>query len=420
MNEQIKPSRSSKPERIRFDGEKTREYNRYYAKVATGYKVAKFALLAALLCYLIVTMSIYRSFITYDNLMYLIRDFDGSAATVGNGFSEVSYDDEGETHFGIYKDRLALVTSSSLTFYNSTGASELKSVGTGTSPALLTGDKYAMVYDVGGTSYYLYNTVARVLSKTTEGRIQSAALSDKGNYLLVTRAKENRYLITLYDDSFRELTRIYKDKYVVDAALDTTGTRYAVASLEVTGAEFMCEVMSGRSTSDTSNSVTLSGYMPLSVNYFENGSFAVVCDEAVLFFSDSGEMTAEYKFSEKNLVFADFSGNRLLITVSENIVASRSRLILLTSSGEVEKEIRVEGKISAAALGGERIYYVCSEELTCVESDGGTKSEACTSDVRELVPYIDGIMVCTGTSAYMGFSAGDAADPVGAADTSEN
>ena len=410
MSEQIKPNKTSKPERIRFDGEKTREYNRYYAKVATGYKVAKFALLAALLCYLIVTMSIYRSFITYDNLMYLIRDFDGSAAAVGNGFSEVTYDDEGEMRFGIYKDRLALVTTSSLTFYNSSGSSELRSVGTGNSPAFLTGDKYAMVYDVGGTSYYLYNTVARVLSKNTEGRIQSAALSGKGNYLLVTRAKENRYLITVYDDSFRELTRIYKDKYVVDAALDTTGTRYAIASLEVTGADFVCEVMSGRTASDASNSVTLSGYMPLSVNYFDNGSFAVVCDTGVLFFSDSGEKTAEYKFSGKNLVFADFSGDRLLITVSENIVASRSRLILLSSSGDVENEIQVEGKISSAALGGERIYYVCSDELFCIEPDGSTKSEACTSDVRELVSYIDSVMVCTGTSAYMGFGEGDTAD----------
>lgn len=408
MNDQAgKPEKTSKPEKIRFDGEKTREYNRYYANVATGYKVSKFVLLAVLLCYLIVSMSIYRSYITYDNLMYLLRDFDTDAASAAAGFSDISYDDDGDMRFDIYKDRLALVTNTSLTLYNTAGATELKSTGTGNSPALLTGDKYAMVYDVGGTSYYLYNTVARVLSKTTEGRIQSAALSDSGTYLLVTRARENRYLISIYDDSFRELTRIYKDKFVIDAALDRSGTKYAVVSFEVNSADFVCEVMSGKCSSDESNSVSVAGYLPLSVNYFSNGSFAVVCDAGVLFFSSDGQMTSEYKFSGKDLVFADFCGDRILVSVSENIVASRSRLILLAPSGQVEKEIQVDGKISAAAVGNKNIFYVCSGELTSVSPDGSSTTTDCPPDVRALVPYLDDVVVCTGTSASMGFGVGE-------------
>ena len=251
-NEKTVKDELSKSREIKIDVEQKREHNEYYAKVSNRYRTLKFFALGALVLYLVGMIVLHRSQITYENLVYLMKDLDTDVDATGTVFREIKYDESTKLSGEMFKGYFAAATTGSFTLFNTTGSAEREYQISMENPKVLTGEKYVMVYDVGGNSYSLYTSIVNVLTKQTGQVLQGAALSDSGSYALICRARENRYVIDFYDENFKEISRIYKDKYVMDAALSSDGAHYAIASCEVAGSDLTCEVMSGRCDSEES------------------------------------------------------------------------------------------------------------------------------------------------------------------------
>lgn len=389
-------------EKIRIDKEK-KEYNSYYLRISRGYKAAKFITLAIFLGYLIFMMCMYRSAITYDNLMYLVRDFETDIDVSSRGFEGIVYPASEKMSFTLYKDRLARATVSDFTLYNTTGSVELDYDHSMENPSIEAGDKYALVYDIGGTSYSLYNTIARVSTKHTEFAIQGADICDSGAFALITRSKENRYVVTFYDDSFRELTKVYKDKYVTDVSVSNKGDRYALVSCDVQGNDFLTEIMCAEVRSDTYTGFTLEGLLPLSVEWFDDGSFVVVCDGAAVFVNGDGTMKNRLDFGDMKIVTAYVSDNRLLVTGTENSVGSDSKGMVCDTEGSIVMRFDHDGKISSAVLSDNYVFYLSGEEIFRTDMNGEIVSKESPAYAKTLVPCFDNVAVCTDTGVIMGF-----------------
>ncbi len=412
----MKAARSPDFEKIRIEREEQPQ-NPYYLRVSKGYKAAKFTALALFVGYLIVMLCMYRSSITYDNLMYLIRDFETDVDVSSKGFDEITYSESEKMNFGLYKDRLALATGTDFTLYNTTGAVELEYDHSMENPKIESGEKYALVYDIGGTSYSVYNTIARVSTKRLDYAIQGAHMSDSGAFALITRSKENRYLVSFYDSSFRELTRVYKDKYVTDVAVSKDGKNYVVASCNVENSDFKTEIMVGRINSDTCSTVEKSGYLPLSVDWFDNGDFVLVCDGAAIFCDSEGNTNAVYPFGDMRITSAYVCKDRLLLTGSENIVGSTSKAVMLDSKGSVEDQFVYDGKISSGVLSENYMFFLAGEKILRRDFSGNETFVSCPAYVKAIVPYFDNIAVCTGTNVTMGFDVSGTGDEEKAEET---
>ncbi len=389
-------------EKIRID-KGNKEYNSYYLKISRGYKAAKFITLALFLAYLIFMMCTYRSAITYDNLMYLVRDFETDIDVSSRGFEGIVYPAGEKMSFSIYKDRLARATVSDFTLYNTTGSVELDYDHSMENPAVETGDKYALVYDIGGTSYSLYNTIARVSTKHTEYAIQGADICDSGAFALITRSKENRYVVTVYDSAFKELTRVYKDKYVTDVSVNDKGDRYAIVSCDVDGNDLLTEIMCAEVRAETGNSFTLEGLLPLSAEWFGDGSFVVVCDGAAVFVSEDGVLKKRVDFGDMKIVTSYVTKNRLLITGSENSLGSSSKGMVFDTEGNIIMSFGCDGKISSAVLSDNYAFYLSGEKIFKTDMNGETVSAESPAYAKTLVPCFDNVAVCTDTGVVMGF-----------------
>lgn len=79
--------------RLRIDLENGPKENGYYLKVGKRFRGMKFLSLSLLLCYLVVMMCIYRAEITYDNLVYLIKDLDTDVSVSESVFADVTFDE---------------------------------------------------------------------------------------------------------------------------------------------------------------------------------------------------------------------------------------------------------------------------------------------------------------------------------------
>lgn len=407
----------SRSQKINIKVEKEREHNPYYLKVSKRYRTLKFASLALLLVYLIAMLVMYRSSITYENLVYLMKDLDTDIDATGAVFKEVKYDESSKMSAGLYKGSLAVATTTSFTLYNTTGTAEREYSISMENPKVLTGEKYVMVYDVGGSSYSVYTAIVDVLTKQTDYTLQGAALSDSGAFALISRARENRYMVSFFDENFKEVSRIYKDRYVMDAALSADGENYAVVSCDVEGSDITTEVMSGRCDSESAVTSTISGAMPLKVGFFSDGSFCVVCDDAVSFFSKDGASVSEHRLNGYGVSGVSFSKERVMIVESDNIVESRSTVTVYDHKGEVVLT-REETKVASSALGEGAAYLAYDGQLTRVSFDGAVRRAECSLSVSSLIPFSDNVLVLGPTSAVTGFAPQETAESGSSEDTS--
>ncbi len=395
----------SKSRQIKIDVEQKREYNKYYDKVSNRYRTLKFFALGALVLYLVGMLVVNRSQITYENLVYLMKDLDTDVDATGTVFREIKYDESTKLSGALFKGYFAAATTGSFTLFNTTGSAEREYSISMENPKVLSGEKYVMVYDVGGNSYSLYTSIVNVLSKQTEHVLQGAALSDSGAFALICRARENRYVIDFYDENFKEVSRIYKDKYVMDAALSPDGTRYVIASCEVSGSDLTCEIMSGRCDSEESSIVTVDGAMPLEAGFFSDGSFCVVCDDKLCFFAKDGSLVSEKTLAGYGISGISFSKDNVMIVESDNIVESRNTATVYDEQGEIVCEYHAESRIASSALGDRRMFFAIDGKLIRAGFDGTSDSADCSLSVSFLLPFSDNVLVCTSKSAVTGFAA---------------
>ena len=93
---------------IRQTSERKEECNPYYLHVAGICRVAKWGLLFVFTLYLVCMLLWQRESITYDNLLYLIRDLNLSSEA-GEGFTAVEYEEQQNMLFGEFQNHLAVV-----------------------------------------------------------------------------------------------------------------------------------------------------------------------------------------------------------------------------------------------------------------------------------------------------------------------
>lgn len=171
------PAKKEK-KRVKIDY-KDMEVSEYYLAASKRYRFAKFLSFALLVAFLAVNLLFFRSNITYNNLMYLLRDLDTGGAEITSDFASVTYNEESGAVFDIFKGRLAYASQEGFRIYNSTGARELDEARYMQNPAVVSGEKYALVYDVGGHAYSIFTTMACVLEGSSDDIVEDACVSDR-------------------------------------------------------------------------------------------------------------------------------------------------------------------------------------------------------------------------------------------------
>ena len=97
--------------------------NRYYLRVSRRWRMVGWIFAVALGMFLIVTLSVFGKYITYDNLTYLARDFDLSVRTTDDVHTTVTYPRQETLAFAPFKTGMAVVGADVLRLYDGAGIS---------------------------------------------------------------------------------------------------------------------------------------------------------------------------------------------------------------------------------------------------------------------------------------------------------
>ncbi len=347
-------------------------YNTYYMRVSGWYRIGKWMLLLLFTVYLTLMMLSYRESMTYENLLYLLRDFNVTSSVDG-GFSSVSYDEQANMTFASYKGELVVAGSSEITFYDGNGGVVLQDSSVCRTPVLETGDKYLLVYDEGGTDYALYTAIACVTRNSTDSPIQSASVSDTGAFAIATRSHDSKYLVMMYSPSLKKIASYYRDTYVTDVTLSPHGEVLAILGISEEKGALGGVVTLCKSGSSEMTDIPLIEEIPLAASFLEDGSLAVVTDSAVRFYDSDGKESTCVAFQSMTLSHMDFSKTHVAVVCTEDTLGTSSRILVLDSTGTAVTDTVVHDRITAiTASDGQIAAYVQGQNFVLYLPKNGT------------------------------------------------
>ena len=395
---------------LRVAGKIPPQINRYYKNVSKVYKGFALALLLTVFLFFLTVTMFFSDYVTYENMRYLVRDFGAMMSSETDGFSTVVYNGSDSMKFETFKNGLAAASGDKYLYYDSTGIRMIEEDSGCSEPVLVPADKYLLMYDLGGTSYTVYNQLTRIIRRESDNRILSGDMSDSGAFVLVTRSRETRYVVEVYNAAFRHTMSIYKENYVLDAALSPDGTTVMIASAVPDDTDFRCEVAVCRIGQEKAVTTLIYDHtMPLDV-YAADEGFVLLCDTGLYFYDFGGNLKTNVPLTGSALSYADVNDRSVAVVGSVNALGMESRVLVLTPSGEVLYDsiltgTRVTGVAASQDPETALVYLETPDGILQLRTDGTQNPYiAGDADVIGIVPVRKGAIICTKSSAYAAFT----------------
>ena len=404
---------ADKRQNVKVDvaGQIESQVNRYYLKVSRRFMAAGILLLFVLLAYIVGVTMFFGEYVTYDNLKYLVRDFDKISLSGENEFTKIVYNGNENTSFSFYKNGLSMVDSDRYRYYDTSGVLLAEEELGYPSPIMTSSDKYMLVYDLGGKGYSVFNQLTRIIKRDSDGAIIAGTVANDGSYAIASRSNETRYVVDVYNSAYSNVMNVYKENYVLDIALSPDGRTLAICSACPSDSDFDCEIeICRRGKAEPVKTLTYTHSMPLDVYASDNG-FVVLCSTQILFLGENGEERASVSFGGMSMKYADMNETTAAIVGSTNALGSENRIIILDMADsfgatllDTTVRMRVRGIYAARSTDDCYAYLRLPDCAAVLEKNGSvTESENTDADVLSIVPLKKGALLCGRTSAYRAF-----------------
>ncbi|MBQ4353861.1 MAG: hypothetical protein IJC71_03095 [Clostridia bacterium] len=381
------------------------QVNRYYLKVSRRYMGAGIFLMLLLILYVVCVMLFFGEYVTYENLRYLVRDWNAMSLPGSEEFTDIVYNASDDTKFRYFRSGLAVCGTDAYLYYDASGIQLIDDPTGFSDPSSAASGKYMLVYDIGGKEYAVYNQLTRILSREAEGSIIAADIADDGSMVIVSRSRETRFVAEVYNAAFSKVMNIHKENYVLDAAVSPDGQYVILCSAVPADTDFNAEVELCRVGS--SEHVAITNYahtMPLDVLAKEDG-FVLLCDNGLYFFSYDGRTTGSVSFEGMSLSYADMNSHSCAVVGSVNALGTRNHILVYDGAGNklYDKilDSRVTGAYASRDTGDALLYLTTPDSVLKLLPDGSVQTHKPDSgEILAVVPLEDGALICQESGAY--------------------
>ena len=243
----------------------------------------------------------------------------------------------------------------------------------------------------------------RVYTETTEYPIFAAAVADDGSFCVVTRSRDYRSEVLLYDNDMKKIADCHLQGYVTDVCMSPTGSVCGILSLEEQNGVFVTTVtvirMSDRVTRET---VTLTDTYAGVCGFVAEDRLAVITGDRLLIVRPDGGIQSETVFADEEPSLCAISTGRVAVLSRKSTDLSENVLKVFDKNGKIVYTVSMTPDRSPSQLlfEGNILYIRTQDVLYRVSADGGEITEAAISrDTVTVLPASDGgVLVCV--SAY--------------------
>lgn len=363
-----------------------------YEALAKRFRTLKFFTLFFLIAFLLGGLLILHNLFTVENLRYLLKDLDVSSPMAGMESRGFSFDFDTTQRAKLYRGDLALIRRSGVEVYSLSGNQSLSDSIAFSSPELVTSEKYLLAYDIGGHKVNLYNGFSKLWEETYPYSIFCADLSDNGSFTVVTGEKGYHSALYVYNANFEKIFRwASADKVANDVSICKEDPNLvAVSTLKSFGGELSCEVLVFRvDTAQVYQSYTISGEMPIRLDFISKDRFLLLTDEALHLVSPANQ-TEITEPIDRDALSRYYCDGQYAVLVKDSGLIGTSLSVCVYELDDLVKEptrFSLETQILDIASSGRTLYFLSYGALHSYKLDSGNlTSSPLKSEFRQILP----------------------------------
>ena len=280
-----------------------------------------------------------------------------------------------------YNKYIGILNEKNLKLYNPAGEN-ITDISVNINTAIFSADdKYLAIAEKNGQELCVISDKAYSWSQKVDGEILQININKNGYVVLVTTDTTYKSIITVYDNSGKQLMRSFlsssrvtdismsnDNKYVAYAEIDTSGTLIK-SSVKIISIE-KAQSNSAESTIYTKDAEN--SKMIIKIQYQEKGELICVYDDSINIVKDGQEQELIKKDDETTFISGNF-GNSIAYIKEEQrgVFDSSSTLNIVNSSNnqtytynfdEIAKEMYTNGNVIGINIGTE-IYFVSTNGM---------------------------------------------------------
>ena len=344
---------------VRFRQEKTPEEKLFTRQ---DFRRAAFSLFAAIVLFAAcIIIWLYRDRFDPDRLVVL------SGERVAVAKEEYVFDAGGGQVYAAAGRGLAAATASGFELMDFSGQLSVSHLFQMETPAIATGEDFAVFYDLGGTSIAVASFDGGIQELTPAGNIISITVSDSGYITVTTDCTGYRGLVTVYDQRLEPVYEWYSSSaWVISGEVSPDGRELMVLSYTASGSEVrffsltQTEQQAAFSVSDT---------VLVDVHWTSSTQLCAYSTEQAVFFNTRGQWLNTYSFDGQYLTGCTFDGEGFItFSLSPYRAGTLSRLVSLDAGGKVLGSTDVQSEIVSLTASGTEVLVLCPDGAILLSS----------------------------------------------------
>ena len=384
----------------------------YYENLAARVGFARVVLYMALLVFVVVTMVSNHRLITYENLYYLAKDIGAASQTAKAHADSLSYPISAEgADFALYRGGLVISGSDVVTAMSASGRQTLSVNVAYANPCVRASDKYCISFGRGEKSFSVYNAFVQVHTETTEYPVFDAAVGDSGSFAIVTRSRDYKSEVILYNDNMEKQAVYHLGGYVTGISMNQEGDRLGIVSVEAQNGVWVTKITVIRIGNRIGqSSATVTGVMGGTCGFVSDERFAVVFTDRLMVVNTDATVTGETFFGDYTPTLASISRGSVAILAESGNDLTKSVLMVYDKNARESYSVTLDGdhsitkagKPTALSVSDRTLFLRAGDSLFCLSGNGKQLSSTTLShDTLAILPESDDeVMVCTPAYAY--------------------
>ena len=255
---------------------------------------------------------------------------------------------------------LAVLTKSSLLFYDFAGEHLGTQYHGYTNPVTRESGKRLLTYDRGGLRLRVDSASGKIGELTMESAIISAQMSPSGKVAVLMSYRANVPVLVVYDENLELVYRYFSAEDFTALAFSSDGTHVLLSSIQSKGGILSTELyeLDSTQTGDSGKTVTLvNDILPVAISYLSDGSWMVAGKDSAVCIDARTKAQTRYEY-EGTLQRLALCGEEALVLVNEDLFSSYSTITLLTKGGMPQKTTRIEDEVLDVCCRDGQVYVL--------------------------------------------------------------
>ena len=376
----------------------------YNSELSERFSAARMLIYIVLFVFLLGTIIFGSEMITYSNLYYLVKDINAAAVDGRDAADYLSYPTSGgEQSYALYRDGLVVVGGNEITVLSASGKQTLSDNVAYSEPCVRSADRYFLAFGRGEKSFAVYNSFVRIFAEVLEYPVYEAAVSDSGAFAVVTRSREYKSEVNVYDADMQKITSYRTAGYVTAVSHHDGGDRMVMATVDSEGEESGTRMIFFKPGADEPEAeITLGNEMVYRCSFMGNSRIAVISDQGMTVYDFDGDVVESTDYSSNPPLLFDLADSNIaLLESGEESGVYYVKVFDRNGKELYSKELLSDSPPEQLRLAGTDAYILTESGVHCVTRRGDNTILALPDDEVEclLARRSGNILACTMTYA---------------------